>query len=106
MLNIWVLAAVYDVCMHILMEQIKPYLEGEAFSTTAWDESGHFYTALIFEGSVLSGVVFEPYDCRVSVMESCFGGGVTVFLYSMDDYPLVLHNQGDEYEEVYRALYH
>lgn len=101
MFNIWVLAAVYDVCMHILIEQVKPFLDGEFLEGALESSDGGFCSVLI-----LQDYIFTPYNDDILVMESSEGGGVTVIIYSADDYPLVLHNQGEEYEEVYRTLYH
>lgn len=101
MFNIWVMAAVYDVCMHVLMEQVKPYLQGEYLCGVLTSDAGPFCSVLVLEDCI-----FTPYNDEVVVMESSEGGGVTVIIYSADDYPLVLHNQGEEYEEVYRTLYH
>lgn len=101
MFNIWVMAAVYDVCMHVLMDQVKPFLEGEYLDGVLTSDAGPFCSVLILEDNI-----FTPYNEEVTVMASSEGGGVTVMIYSLDDCPLVLHNQGTDYEKVYRALYH
>lgn len=101
MFNIWVLAAVYDVCMHVLMEQVKPHIEGQYLQGTLLTSRGDFSSLFNIEGNL-----FSPYNRYVVVNNDPDEETVTVLIYSTDEYPLVLVNEGDEYEEIYRALYH
>ena len=101
MLNIWVLAAVYDVCMHVLMEMVTPDIKGEYMRYTLTNRSGDF--SLMFK---LDGSLFCPYNRHVIVdTDPDVQDSVVVMIYSTGEFPLILYNEGDEYEEVYRALY-
>jgi len=102
MVNIWVLAAVYDVCMHVLMEMVKPDIEGEYVRYVFIKNSGEF--SLMYK---IDGCLFSPYNRYVVVdTDPDVQDSVVVMIYSSGEFPLILYSEGDEYEEVYRALLH